>query len=88
MKSRLIAFNELSRGNRRQNLAHGVSPVKGKARATCPSGNEMPAVVKVRVQVLGVGEHLTEKYNSEVIFPIKSQLQSVTIMHRNDWEGV
>jgi len=51
-----------------------------------PSGNEVPAVVRVGVQVLGGGEHLTEKYNSEVIFPVKSQLQSVTIMRRNDWE--
>ena len=87
MQSRLIAFNELSRDNRRQNLAHDVSSAKRKARGTCTSGNEVPAVVKVGVQVLE-GEHLTEKYNSEVIFPIKFQLQSVTIMHRNDWEGV
>lgn len=87
MKSRLIAFNELSRENKRQNLAYDVSSAKCKARGMCTSGNEMPAVVKVGVQV-PEGEHLTEKYNSEVIFPIKSRLQSVTIMHRNDWEGV
>lgn len=87
MKARLIVFNELSRDNRRQNLAHDVSSARRKARGMCTSGNEMPAVVKVGVQVLE-GERLTEKYNSEVIFPIKSQLQSVTIMHRNDGEGV
>lgn len=68
-------------------MAHDVSSAKHKAQGTCMLGNEMPAVIKVGVQVLE-GEHLTEKYNSEVIFPIKSQLQSVTIMHRNDREGV
>lgn len=87
MKSRLIALNELSRDNRRQNLAHDVSSAKCKARGTCTSGNETPAVIKVGVQVLE-GEHLAEKYNSEVIFLIKSPLQSVTVMRRNDWEGV
>lgn len=78
--SRLVTFNELPRDNKAE-----FGP-RCKAQRMCTSGNEMPAVVKMGVRAL-VGEHLTEKYNSEVISPVKSQLQSVTIMHHNDWGG-
>lgn len=87
MNSRLIEFNELPRDNRRQNLGCDASSAKHKARGACASGNEMPAVVEVGVQGRE-GERSAAEYNSEVIFPMKSQLQRVTIMHRNDWEGV
>lgn len=87
MNLRLIEFDELPGDNRRQNLACDVSSAKHKAWGTCAAGNEMPAVAEEGVQGRE-GERSAAEYNSEVIFPIKSQLQRVTIMHRNDWEGV
>lgn len=67
-----------SKDNRRQDLAQDGSSAKFKAQGLCRTGNEMSEGSGAE------GKHFPGKSHSEIVLPIKSRLQSVTIMHPND----